>query len=373
MLYDIGIDIRMIHNTGIGTYLKGLLNGLRDRSIEADLSLRARKLCLFGQAGNQFDDYDFLPRRDFHSRIYSVQEQVEYPWRLKACQLWHAPHYNVPFWKGKTRLVVTLHDLIHWLFRKDFFSPLQGLYAGKMLRRSVSEADHIIAVSERTKHDLVNHFDADPERISVIYEAVSEDFQPLSERGPFEKLRKKYGLPEKFFLYVGMIKPHKNVAWLVKFFKKFQDDFNAGLVVVGRVDKKYQEALRLFSRGILKPPIYHLPFVEQDELMTLYSHCQALVHPSLYEGFGLTLLEAMACDAPVIAFRTGSIEEVAGPGAHLVEPNSESQLREALMRCESAPSYREDLIRRGRQHVRRFSWSECARQTLDVYEKVLRQ
>ncbi len=367
MTHTIGIDARMVSHTGIGTYLRGLFWGFEKTGLSRDWDIS-----LFGKRIDAGRWREF-PAHPFFSRIYSIEEQLEYPFRLKRCRLWHSPHYNVPAIKGKTKLVVTIHDLIHWIFRRQFFTPLQAFYAGKMLRRAVRVADHVITVSRKTKEDLIEHFNADPDRISVIYEGVAEGFSELEDKGLIDKVRHKYHLPENFFLYVGTLKPHKNVQWLVRLFKKLkrEEKIEAILVLVGKKDKNYppgfEELAQLRSEG----GIIHLPSVESEELVAIYNGALALIHPSLYEGFGLTLLEAMACGTPVIASRAASIPEVAGEAAYLVDSCSEREMAEAIIRMEKVAGLREDLKKKGRLWVRRFRWEDAALQTASVYEKVL--
>ncbi len=369
MNYTIGIDTRMLHKTGIGTYLKGLLRGFSRTTPEPRHSL-----CAFGQKLAPEHPNARLHTRPFYASIYSIGEQIEYPFRLKNCRIWHAPHYNVPLATGRTRLVVTIHDIIHWIFRKDFFSPLQAFYAGRMLKAAVRKADRIIAVSNKTRDDLLEHFDADPEKVRVIYEGVSEEFHELAPEAPIiSSVRKKYGIPGPFFLYVGMIKPHKNVLGLLRMFRKLKNEckIQSTLVLVGRKDARYPKDFQELAGLQSGRDVIHLPFVEKGELVALYNAALALVHPSLYEGFGLTLLEAMACAAPVLACRAASIPEIAGEAACLVDPCAEREMMDALVRLEKAPGLREEYRRKGRQQAARFRWEDTARKTAEVYEEVL--
>lgn len=368
MNFEIGLDIRMLHHSGIGTYLCGLLSGF----LKTDI-LKQVRLGFFGVQGKKGKP-EGIRSQPFFSPIYSAWEQMEYPFHLRDCSLWHSPHYNVPILKGKTKLVVTIHDLVHWIFRKEFFNPLQAFYAEKMLTEAVSKADHIITVSQKTKDDLVYHFAADPEKVSVIYEGVADVFRPASEED-VDRVLKKYNLPRHFFLYVGLVKPHKNVLWLLRIFQrlKSEDKLDADFVLVGKIDKKDCETAKLLSKTDARCSIHHLSFLPLEDLVALYTGALALVHPSLYEGFGLTLLEAMACRTPVIAFRSSAIPEVVGEAAYLVEPCAGMEMMEALIRMEKIASIREEFQRRGWLRAQRFSWNQAAIQTAEIYDKVLSQ
>ncbi len=369
MKHNIGIDARMVCHTGIGTYLRGLFASFVKMGIakELDISLYGNK-----KTSEELMEFPFYP---FRSGIYSLQEQFEYPFRVRHCRLWHSPHYNVPLVKGRAKLVVTIHDLIHWIFRKEFFTRLQVFYAGQMLRRAIGSADHIIAVSGKTRDDLVHEFDADPEKISVVYEGVEEKFRPIEDEDAIQQVKSKYGLPEQYFLYVGSLKPHKNVHTLIRIFKRLtqQELVESPLVLVGKKDKRYPPGFETLAQLKNEKGLIHIPYVDGADLPALYSGALALVHLSLYEGFGLTLLEAMACGTPVIAARSASIPEVVGEAALLVNSCSDREIMEAIVRVEKFAAIREQLSQKGRQQVRRFRWDEAARQTAEIYERVLTQ
>lgn len=360
-MITVGIDARMIHHTGIGTYLQGLLNHLPTvQGIQSKIFLPKSKAVLN------------LPFKTacFEAPIYSIQEQLGYPKCLKQCQVWHAPHYNIPLLKGKTKLVVTIHDLIHWIYRKEFFSPFKALYAGAMLSQAVRKADHIIAVSQKTKEDLIHHFQARPEKISVIYEGIHPRFQKVEKQSAIDTVLQKLNIPKSYFLYVGMLKPHKGVHELLSVYQKIRQTagIRSALVIVGRKDKTYAAKYRNLEMIKTGNGIIYLPFVEADDLVALYNGARALVHPSFYEGFGLTLLEAMSCGAPVIARQAGSIPEIAGEAAYLFE--SEKALAEALIRFEQDEALCETYQNRGKLRIKSFSWEKTARETLEVYQKV---
>ncbi|OGW77950.1 MAG: hypothetical protein A2Z83_05050 [Omnitrophica bacterium GWA2_52_8] len=367
-MYDIGIDVRMLRHTGIGTYLKGLLRELPNQN-----EISKKQIALFGpaQAGRVGEIYQSI---HFSAPIYSIREQITYPGLVKQCRLWHAPHYNCPIRKGKSKLVVTIHDIIHWIYRDPWKSPFKAVYAEQMNRRAVKCADHIIAVSAYTRDDLIRHFGAHKERISVVHEAVDEFYQknalPESDRA---RILLKLGVNAPYFLYVGLIKPHKNVLALVNAVKKLrrQNQTKSAVVVVGKKDSayaaKHQELMAIKTDNDL----VYLPYVTKEQLSALYAGAVALVHPSYYEGFGLTLLEAMACGTPVLASNRASIPEIAGNAAHYFNPLDETALLPALIAIENDESLRAQLIDNGKKRLHEFSWQKTARQTSEIYNRVL--
>jgi len=375
--HRIGLDIRMIQNSGIGTYLRGLLSGFKKLGQNEDLAL-------FG-APDFTSDPTLQPLPDptpgagktlFTAPIYSIKEQLQYPARVAQCKLWHAPHYNVPLWKGKTKLVVTIHDIIHWIFRKQVLSPLQTFYAGFMIKKAIKFSDHIIAVSHHTKKDLVEHFHAPSEKITVIHQGVDEAYERLAPRElkpEFEKLRSKYKIPENYFLYVGMIKPHKNVLMLVKLFNRLKQEgkVRAALVIIGRKDKAYPVGYEELASLTTNGDIHYLPVIDPHELMVFYNQALALIHPSLYEGFGLTLLEAMSYGTPVLTTNSSSIPEVVGDAACRVNAADDIAMGAAILKLDQDPGLRESLRQKGFARAKMFRWTETARKTSEIYEKVL--
>ena len=364
MPVEIGIDSRMIFSSGIGTYIRGLTSQYNNLKRPADWR--------FTLAGAENPVYAGFQFQKFKAPIYSLTEQLQYPGILKKFDLWHTPHYNVPFFKPKTKLVATIHDLIHWVFRGKFFSPLQAAYAKTMIQKALANSAHIITVSQKTKSDLLEYFGAKENQVSVIYEGTSPDFRPLPAEDVQQALV-RYRLPKKYFFYVGLLKPHKNVLWLVRLFRRlFQErKINSPLVILGRKDKHYSAELRELAALDREPAVIYLPKIQKGDLPFLYNGATALVHPSLYEGFGLTLLESMACGTPVAAFRTASIPEVAGDAAFLHEVNDEEAMAETLQKLESSEDLQEEYRQKGFKQVQKFQWVDAARQTLDVYQKVL--
>jgi len=200
----------------------------------------------------------------------------------------------------------------------------------------------------------------------VIHEGVTPKFfEPWSEEDK-RKLIQKYRLPERFFLYVGLLKPHKNVKSLVEIFLKLRGEgkIHSDLVIVGRRDRKHP-----LQTG---DGLHYLSEVQsRKELAGFYALARALVHPSFYEGFGLTCLEAMASGTPVIVSRVASLPEVVGEAGYYVDPYSEESLRQAILEMEENGTLRRELSEKGKLRARQFNWPKTARETLEVYEELL--
>lgn len=358
----------MFRNTGIGTYIRGVLGALKELG-----AFEQRAFGFFGPESVR-ELFAEVPVTGFTAPIYSLREQAAYPGLLSRCRLWHAPHYNVPLFKPRgTRLVVTVHDLIHWVFRHQFFSPAQRLYAGLMFKRAVCLADRIITVSSHTSADLMKYFGADPDKITVIHEAADPRFNAQRDETQIAAVQKKYGLLKPYFLFVGSIKPHKNVQSLIPLFRTLhrENPGNPDLVIAGRKDRRYPRGFEALADLTDGEGIRHLSNVEDCELKALYQGALALVHPALYEGFGLTLLEAMGSGTPVIASQSASIPEVTGDGACLVDSSQDHAMMQAVRKVMNDPVYRAGLKERSLRRASQFTWRETASKTLALYEKVL--
>ena len=352
----LAFDTRMANHSGIGTYVRGVFEGFRKTNLLNDFEVSC-----FGLRPNDVGEF---AHEDFNAPIYSISEQISYGSKLSQCDLWHAPHYNVPYRKPACKLVVTIHDLIHWIYR-DQLNPLKRWYAGTMLKRAVAHADHIITVSEHTKKDLVKYFQANPKKISVTYEAVHSSFEPMNSSvldQTFGALKNKYNLPNNFFLYVGLLKPHKNVHQLINVFRQLHQSksVKTPLVIVGKKDSSYSREYQALASLKSDDVVIHIPRVDFGELRILYNQATALIHPSLYEGFGLTPLESMSCGTPVIVSSAASLPEVVGDAAYLVDTTREDVMMNAIQRVESEPSLREDLKAKGLERASLFSWKKCA-------------
>ena len=299
----LGIDIRMAHHTGIGRYIRGLLS-----TPSLTETLHHWHCTLIGNNAAQKSFSKFFSFRHTNAKIYGLAEQIAIPLAARGLDCLHVPHYNAPLaWKRK--LVITIHDLIHLRFPE--YLPLQAKwYAQTMLKLVTRRADEIISVSESTKKDLVETLGVRPEKITVIHHGIDPKFLV-----PNHINRSKVEPANPYFLCVGLLKAHKNIGVLLKAFLKIKKRSavpNLRLYLIGRSDTK-QEIVRQWLRTVENDPsTFLLESVSDEELITLYPNAVALVFPSLCEGFGFPILEAMASRIPIIASRIDLKLEIAG-------------------------------------------------------------
>ncbi|MGB9872473.1 MAG: glycosyltransferase family 4 protein [Anaerolineae bacterium] len=300
---------------------------------------------------------------------FSLRQQWALPRllaRLRA-DLYHSPYYLMPYRPG-VPTVLTVHDLIPLLF------PRQSTWQARLffrwaLRLALRASRRVIAVSRATARDLQIHFHISPGQVSVIPEAPDPAFYP---RPPTETeaVRRKYGLSDPFVLYVGSNKPHKNLTGLIEAWSCLGPHVSPfTLTIAGAWDPRYAEP-RLLAERLGLANIRWLGPVPEADLPALYSAAALFVFPSLYEGFGLPVLEAMACGTPVVCSDTSSLPEVVGEAARRVDPTDEQSLAAAMADLLKDEARREEMREKGWQQAARFSWGRTAALTLEVYRGV---
>jgi glycosyltransferase involved in cell wall biosynthesis len=279
----------------------------------------------------------------------------------------HVPHYNIPvLYKGA--IIVTIHDLNHMIYPEFLPNMAARWYARFLLRQAVKRSVYIITDSEHTKHDMMKLLGVPEEKIRVIYLGLHPAFkQPVSPDG-IAAIRVKYNLPPRFILYVGNVRLIKNIPRLVeayRFFKKKTAE-QCPLVLVGKNNLPWSYWKMHAGDSILVKN--SVPF---EDLPAVYKAAHMFVFPSLYEGFGLPPLEAMASGIPVIASNGGSLPEILGDAALLVHPHDVSGLADAMTALMHDESLRASLIAKGTHRVLRYTWQESARQHIKIYEELM--
>ena len=339
----------MARFSGIGTYIRGLRDQLRTRS---DLA---------------------LIEVDADAPIYSIREQWAVPLQARGLDLLHAPHYNAPL-AAPCPVVVTVHDLAHLALASLFPSAAARPYAHGMFRAALARARRVIAVSEFTRRELHGTLGLDPALVTVIHHGIDPRFAPAPQSSDDSRALAPLGVRPPFVLYVGNVKPNKNVEALVDAFGQLGDRHEQ-LVVAGRRDR-FRHGVDSFDDMVAASPaagrMVLTGEVSGAQLLALYRRAEVLVLPSLYEGFGLTVLEAMASGTAVIASDRASIPEVAGDAALLVDPTVPAHLAAALQRVLDDGALRRTLVERGLRRVRDFSWARAAEAHVAVYRDAAR-
>lgn len=289
--------------------------------------------------------------------------------RRAGLDLFHGTNYEVPL-RNHERNVLTVHDLSVFSYRETHDKRI-ATRARRRLPIMLRSAARIITPTEAVKRELVERFQINPDMISVTPEAPRKTFQPMPASETL-KVKQRLGIANDFILFVGTIEPRKNLLTLMRAFAELlrETEHRPQLVIAGPKGWLTADFDRAVAEANFGDRLRMMGYVGDDDLRALYSSCTAFVSPSLYEGFGLPPLEAMACGAPVIASRIAAHVETLGAHAHLVEPTDERALAKVIATLLENPNERERLSRSGLEHASRFSWEATAKLTLKVYDEL---
>jgi glycosyltransferase involved in cell wall biosynthesis len=367
----IAFDLRRIGNPGIGRYMKCLAEAITAQAPEHEY------LFVLPPDGESLVNAPQAEKICPELKYYSVREQIELPRILRRHQvdLLHSPHFLLPLFLPIARLcpaVATIHDVIYLACPQDLPSRAGRLYYRTMMHACSRVAAHIITDSEYSKAEIVRYLHADPGKIDVIYPGVDPGFHRVTDSERLDAVRAKYGLDRNFILCVGIYKPRKNHAGLLRAFQRLrQSGGDAQLVIAGPMAEGESMLRRLAAELGIAQHVTFAGFVNELDLHALYSAARACVCPSLYEGFGFTVLEAMVCGTPVVCSSATSLPEVAGQAVLYADPHNADEMANQLLRVLSDGALRTSLIERGTQNLQRFNWANMARQTLAVYYHAL--
>ena len=371
----IALDIRKVDDFGIGTYIRNLVLNLANLDQVNQYLLVARE-----QDRSKFDslppNFSFLIEHSGESPFWN-DAVLPYTLKKNQVQLLHTPHYQAPrFLRCKS--VITIHDCVHILFPNYASSKSAYNQAKNATRRTIKKCSHIFTVSEATQRDLVRLFSVPEEKITVVYNAIDE--RAVLSDSPEEQKRvlERYQIQDPFLLYAGNIKPHKNIARIIEAFSviktELKDDEtwkNLKLIIIGDELSKHQFLRRTVIRSGVQHDVRFFGFVPYETLKVFYKSAQIFVFPSLYEGFGLPPLEAMANGTPVLASNVSSLPEVLGDAALLINPDNVFEISRGLKHLLFDSHLREELIEKGLEQVRRYSWSKSAELVWKTYKKVI--
>lgn len=363
----VGIDARLIGSAGIGRYLKNLINNLSDLDKKNDYFV-----FLFEEDFPKLTLSKNFRKVRANFKWYTLSEQLRFPPLLRKYRLdlVHFPHFNVPIlYSGK--FVVTIHDLIHQKFNMNATTHGKISYAIKqfgyrrIFKYAVNKSQKIITVSNYVKEELLIKWSVPQEKIVVTYEAVDDGLikagEKLSDKKDKEVLG-KFRIGRPYILYVGNAHPHKNVEGLIRSFRNLRkSDKHLKLVLVGTKDFFWEKI------NAKEKDIFFLSALTDEELGVFYRCSSAYVQPSLEEGFGLPMLEAMALSCPVVSSNRASLPEIGGNAPIYFDPDSLVEMTKAIGKVLNDIVLRQELIKKGLDRVKKFSWRKCTEQTLEVY------
>ena len=292
--------------------------------------------------------------------------------RIEDTDVFFGTNFRAIFKKG-LKTVITIHDMAHEYFPETIRDAATLSYLKTELPLAARKADRIIAVSETTRNDIVHFLGVSPDKIKVIYNGVNTAFRPITDLSLLAKTRERYALPPRFILYVGAIQPRKNISGLVEAYARIcaEGPVSHDLVIAGSVSWKSEGLKERISALGIESRIHFIGYVSDADLPLLYNLADQFAFPSFYEGFGLPVLEAMACGIPVLTSKTSSLSEIAGDAAVLVDPGSIDEIARGIIRLLDDSDLRTICIEKGLERAKLFTWERCARETMTVLREAL--
>lgn len=376
----IGIDVTpaVTQGGGIGRYTRELVNALVKSGDDYRYHLFSAR------QPRELPVQDPVPGGDniTHHRapvgerwLYRLWHRLRVPlpiqWFTGQLELFHSPDFVLPPVWGNIPTLLTVHDLSFVHF-PDTFTPSLVRYLNRTVPASVKRATHILADSEATKDDLVGIWNTPADKVTVLYSGVNRRFRPDSDVQKTALVRQRYGLDEEpYLLSVSTLQPRKNYQMLIRAFRQVAARYPHNLVIAGSKGWLYEQIVSEVRAQNLTGRVRFIGFVDDNDLPTLYSGAALFVFPSLYEGFGLPLLEAMACGVPVLTSDSSCLPEIAGEAAIQLAPENQEDWTHAMLETLGDPSRRTKMVAAGFLQAREFTWSKAARQLLGIYQNLL--
>ena len=367
----IGIDATALpaQPVGAGIYIIHLIKALLslDSDFEWVVFVHEERRALLGIEEGKVVRVVSVPDQRPAERL--LWEQLAFPRLVQALgvDLLHSLHYTRP-WRLGCKSVVTFHDMTFFLF-PQLHTHAKRVFFPLAIRTSARLADALVAVSENTRKDSIRLLDIPPGKIFTTPLGVSEDFHQIQDRELLERARRKFNLPEKFILYLGVVEPRKNLPFLLRCYASaIEQGLAHRLVIVGRLGWMYEDVFEQVESLELQENVHFAGFIPRQDLPMVYNLADLFVYPSVYEGFGLPVLEAMACGTPVITSNVSAMPEIVGEAGILLPPNDEAAFTQTIMNLLDGTSKRVELSKRGIQRSAQYTWKRTATDTLEVYK-----
>lgn len=372
----IAIDIRRMYEFGLATYIRNVVRALSRNDRENEY-LVVGSPTRFEQLGELPENFRLLPLQNPEASFANYIEMQKVV-NAHNVDVLHVPH---TFWRPifiKAPFVLTVHDLLDYMYRAHSRNDVPRVVHSYMTRQVMNHAARIFAVSNFTKRDLGRLFHVSPEKVEVVYNALDDTFlRGHSTPEEQEMIRGRYQVESPFLLYAGRISPHKNVARIIEAFSALKADLakegafpDLKLLIIGDEVSKNPDIRRAVIRSGVQHDVRFLGYVSIDVLRVFFDMAKIFVFPSLYEGFGLPPLEAMAHGTPVVASNTTALPEVVGNAAVMVNPENVFEISRALMRVLTDRPLRDRMKAAGLEQAQHFSWDASVQRMLEVYRQV---
>ncbi len=365
---NVGIDASRIaltnERTGTENYTLNLIEAIKQLDKVNKYTLYFNKLPQYFEISQINVSSRYIPMTRLWTQLRLAIECL-----IKPPEILFVPAHTIPVIRWpKLKTIVTIHDLGAEFLAEHHQFP-HKIYLNWSTEYVAKYATHIIAVSESTKKDLIKQFKVSPKRISVVHEAVNTDLYYPREKTEVENIKKEFGLTKPYLLFVGTIQPRKNLIALIEAFSKLKNK-KIELVLAGKPGWLFEEIYAAPKKFGVEDQVKFLGYVPEEKIPALYTGAELFVYPSLYEGFGLPILESMACSTAVLTSTTTSMPEISGGNAILVNPKKVGEISQAIAKILKNPSKRMDLAQAGLSWAKKFTWEKTAAETIAVFEKV---
>ena len=368
----VGFDAKRLFSnfTGLGNYSRTLVSNLARFYPDIEIQLYSPKIVKQPRTQPFLDNprYNVYEGGGAAWRTWSVARELA----ERRVDVYHGLSHEIPFSSQRTdsKMVVTVHDLIHKTRPKDY-SAIDRLIYERKIKYACANADAIVAISESTRNDILKYYKPAPEKVHVIYQACHDQFSEDIQEQHTREARELFSLPEEYFLYVGSVIPRKNLHAVIAALKSVPKGQRKPLVVIGGGRSYFGKVVKDIEKHGLQNDIHFLGDVPFNLFPAIYQHALALVYPSIAEGFGIPVIEALSVGTPVITSNQSSLPEAAGMGSILINPTSTSEIKEAMMRICDPGFDRDSIIEAGKSHVRKFDPQMLTRQLVEVYQQVM--
>lgn len=358
---------------GMGNYIKNLVNVLseidKDNTYFVLVSERNKDFFRIRQKNFKIINLGKIVTMDLPRLFW---EQISLPRFLKKNRIdvLHSPGFVMPI-MSKAKNVLTMADMTFFT-HPEAHTLAKRAYFWMFMPISIKKADKIISISENTKKDILDHVKVDKKKIRTVHLAADRSFKELNKDKCRKEIKERYDVGSPFILFIGMIEPRKNLERLITAFSelKKKENMQHKLVIVGKKGWKFDSIFKTIKKERLEQEIIFTGYVPDEDLAKFYNAADFFVYPSLYEGFGLPVLEAMACGCPVITSNVSSMPEVAGDAGLLINPESVKDIADAIKKVINDKELQKKMRKQGIKQSSRFSWKKTAEKTLRIYEEV---